>query len=197
MGIFNIINAVRNNNPIELQKELYFCKISIKQDFDLNQATMGKKGQSLLHFAIKQGNERIFLLLAPYIDINITDDDGNTPAHYAVMFEQTQILKFLKAAGADFAKKNNFGLTLDKYLQISPQRESKRIKIELENILLGSPDLPMQTDITLNTSKKIYTHPSQPNDSSFFHNLPKAFEFPIEPINLIKHDKPLNLSITP
>lgn len=126
MGILNIINAVKNNNSIELQKELFFCKISIKPDFDLNQATMGRNRESLLHIAIKQGNETIFLLLAPYIDINITNYDGNTPAHYAVMFEQPKILKFLKDAGANFSKKNNFGLILDQYLQISPQKESKK-----------------------------------------------------------------------
>ncbi len=55
----------------------------------------------------------------------------------------------------------------------------------------------MQTDIALNTLKKIDSNPTQTNDSSFFHNLPKAFEYTIEPLNLIKHDKPLNLSITP
>ena len=45
---------------MELQKELFFCKISIKHDFDINQATMGKNKESLLDIAVNRVMKRYF-----------------------------------------------------------------------------------------------------------------------------------------
>lgn len=178
----NIINAVVKNDLIELQKELDFFK------FNLNEA-IGKTGQRLLHIAIKQGNERVFLflLIQPFIDINITDYSGNTPAHYAVIFEQPNLLKFLKDAGADFSLKNNGGHTLNDCIQVQPKSEQgRRIKQEFEKILMGFSDLA-KADLEDNP-KKIPSTSIQTSDLAFFDHTDR----PIEPLDLTKHDKPLN-----
>ncbi len=138
----NIINAVAKNDLIELLKKLDFFKFYTKKKFNLNKA-IGKSGQRLLHIATKQGNERVFLflLLQPFIDINITDYSGNTPAHYAVIFEQPNLLKFLKDAGADFSLKNNSGHTLNDCIQVQPKSEQgRKNKQEFEKILMDSSD---------------------------------------------------------
>ncbi|TLY48155.1 MAG: ankyrin repeat domain-containing protein [Gammaproteobacteria bacterium] len=209
MGTKNIIDAIKKNDPIKLQKALDFFKVSTKEDYDLNQVVQ-KNGQRLLHIAIMYGSETalLYLLLEPYVNINITDNDGNTPAHYAVIYEQPKILEFLKNNGADFSKKNNYGCTLKCYIPIKPKKEeNKRIKKQLESILMDTSNLTMLADISLKPTefplkkemepKKIYFNQTQAtNNSSFFHNLPREFEYQTEPLDLAKYDKPLNLSIT-
>ncbi len=136
MGTKNIIDAIRENDPIKLHQALEFFKYCTKEDYDLNQIVK-KNGQKLLHLATRYGSETVFLyLLDTNIDINITDDDGNTPAHYAIFYGQPKILELLKGIGADFSKKNKYGCTLEHYIQVRPKKEeNKRIKKELENIL--------------------------------------------------------------
>ena len=81
------------------------------------------------------------MLLQPFIYINITDYSGNTPAHYAVIFEQPNLLKFLKDAGADFSLKNNSGHTLNDCIQVQPKSEQgRKNKQEFEKILMDSSD---------------------------------------------------------
>lgn len=46
MGTMNIINAIKKNDPIALQKELDFLKIATNEDYDLNQVVQ-KNGQRL------------------------------------------------------------------------------------------------------------------------------------------------------
>lgn len=209
MRTMNIINAIKKNDPIELQKELDFLKMAMNEDYDLNQAIQ-KNGQKILHVAAKHGSEAVLLfLLEPNIDINVTDYNGNTPAHYAIMYGQPKILKLLKEAGADFSKKNNAGYTLDHYIQVRPKKEEcKRNKKEFENILMEAPfGLTRLADVAIKyteipskiekESKQIYFNKVQATHSSFFHNLPREFEYQTEPLNLTKHDRPLNLSITP
>lgn len=116
----------------------------------------------------------------------------------------------MKEAGADFSKKNNDGYTLDHYIKARPKKnESIRNKEEFENILMDTASgLVMLADVAIkdaevalkieNTvSKKIYSNKVKAVRSSFFYNLPNEFEYQTEPLNLTKHDKPLNLSITP
>lgn len=217
MGTKNIIDAIRENDPIKLHEALEFFKYCTKEDYDLNQIVQ-KNGQRLLHLATKYGSETAFLyLLDTNIDINITDDDGNTPAHYAIFYGQPKILELLKEVGADFSKKNNDGYTLERYIQIRPKKEeNKRIKKELENILEMSPlripeisnNQNQSEQRTVDTSaltmlanvameqvkttlkrenleqKEIHHNKIQAIKSSFFHNLPREFEYQTEPLDL-------------
>lgn len=159
-------------------------------------------------------------MLDTNIDINITDDDGNTPAHYAIFYGQPKILELLKEIGADFSKKNKYGCTLQDSVQAQPRKEeNKKLKRELEAILemsqLKIPDisnnqkqleqktvdtsaLTMLADVAMeqikttlkrknSEQKEILPNKIQATKSSFFHNLPREFEY---------QTKPLDLSIT-
>ena len=210
MGTMNIINAIKKNDPIELQKELDFFKFCTNEDYDLNQVVQ-KNGQKLLHIATKHGSETVFLfLLEPHVNINVTDYNGNTPAHYAIMYGQPKILKLLKEAGADFSKKNNDGHTLDHYIKTRPKKEEcKRNKKEFERILMdASSGLTLLAEVAIKYaeiySKIENTAPKerdfnkvQATSSFFFHSLPREFEYQTDPLHLTKQDNPLNLSITP
>lgn len=229
MGTKNIINFIRKNDPIKLHDELEFFKYCTKKDYDLNQIVQ-MNGQRLLHLAAKYGSETVFLyLLDTNIDINITDDNGNTPAHYAILHGQPKILELLKGAGADFSKKNKYGYTLQDFVQAQPRKEeNKKIKRELEAILersqLKIPEISnnkeqleqktedisaltilanvaieqVKTTLKRKNSgqKEMHCNKIQVTKSSFFHNLPREFEYQTEPLDLAKHDRPLNLSIT-
>lgn len=46
------------------------------------------------------------LLLSTGHDASMTDSDGNTPLHYAVASDLTEVVLLLIAAGADLNKKN-------------------------------------------------------------------------------------------
>lgn len=207
MGIRNILNAVVNNNPVELEKELVFFKLCNKEDFDLNQVVQ-KNEQRLLHIAVRHGSEMVLLyLIDPYVDINITDCKGNTPAHYAILYRQPKILQLLKNAGADFSKKNKDGHTLHHFIQSRPQKEeNKRIKKELEEILATTSDLTVLADVAIQQIKipskrkmveeEILSNKIQRTRPSFFHNLPREIDSQSQALDLTS-DKPLDLSITP
>src|SRR5436190_2041804 len=108
MGTKNIIDAIKKNDPIKLQKALDFFKVSTKEDYDLNQVVQ-KNGQRLLHIAIMYGSETalLYLLLEPYVNINITDNDVNTTDNYDIIYEKPKILEFLKNNEVYLYKKNN------------------------------------------------------------------------------------------
>lgn len=74
---------------------------------------INERGISLLHAAILFNNSEIFnLLLENYIDINIKDNNGQTPAHYCVMNNRIGFLKMLI--------RHNANLTIKDYLDESP-----------------------------------------------------------------------------
>jgi ankyrin repeat protein len=203
MGTKKIIDAIKENDPIKLQKALDFFKKCINKDYDLNQAV--QRGQKLLHIAVQHGSKAALShLLNLNVDINITNDEGNTPAHYAVKYKQPVILEFLKNNGADFSKKNNDGYTLEEYIQIQPKKEENiRIKTELENILMDNSALAILADVAVaqaeNPLKRKRTEQGEMHPKatklSFFHNLLREIEYETKPLDLVTHDKPLNLSI--
>ena len=65
-------DSIYSNNLMSLKEYLETGDINIKNE----------RGMSLLHYAIIFNNSDVFdLLLDNYIDINIKDRQGNTPAH--------------------------------------------------------------------------------------------------------------------
>ena len=65
---------------------------------------------SLLHSAIVFNNVEAFsLLLENFIDMNIKDNHGDTPAHYCVINNRLGFIKTLIKRGADLTIKNNDG----------------------------------------------------------------------------------------
>jgi ankyrin repeat protein len=71
-------------------------------------------GNSLLHLAAKDNDMPLLQRLEEFdIDINQKNDEGNTPLHLAAMSaENTEILKYLIAQGADVALKTDFEETV-------------------------------------------------------------------------------------
>ena len=60
---------------------------------DVNATT--QRGRTLLHHALKQRNNVdlvIFLLASQNIDVRCADDQGNTPLHYAVEYEEYKVI---------------------------------------------------------------------------------------------------------
>lgn len=49
------------------------------------------------------------LLEDPRADLNAADTDGNTPLHWAVMYDQLKITYFLLMRGVDASRVNNIG----------------------------------------------------------------------------------------
>jgi len=246
MGPIKIIDAVKKNNLVNMKKALKLCKTDTCKAYDLNQAVQ-KNGRRLLHIAVQHGSDTVFLhLLREGADINIADTRGDTPAHYATLYGQPKILTLLKENGADFSRKNKLGDTFEQYINYKPRKEeNKRIKKELESIILKKTDkceilsmvsknrlLPLAVENHLRqprykiVEKFAYVRPVDVaierledrshsdlkrkirqqeeivcnkklgvTQSSFFKDISRRNERQIEPLNLIIHNRPLNLSI--
>lgn len=70
------------------------------------------EGDSCLHLAAQRGDSRaVELLLDAGLDINEPGDMGNTPLHYAVKYQHSDIADLLIKRGAGTDIKNEFGET--------------------------------------------------------------------------------------
>ena len=81
-------------------------------------------GYSLLHFAVAYNcfNVVCFLLEeCSDIDVNVTDDDLQTPLHYAYLFGYTQIAQYLIQHGADVYAVDSDGCTPYEYIDGDPK----------------------------------------------------------------------------
>lgn len=69
---------------------------------------INERGLSLLHYAILFNNSEIFdLLLENYINVDIKDSFGNTPAHYCVINNRMGFLKTLIRHNCNLELQNN------------------------------------------------------------------------------------------
>lgn len=67
---------------------------------------------SLLTHAVKKGMRELFAaLLKTGADVNVADERGNTPLHYAARSNRAYFVRDLIAAGADIEARNNDNLT--------------------------------------------------------------------------------------
>lgn len=103
-GYTPLYNAV-NCNQIERAKVLLYNGADPNADFPHHQKP--------LHIATSEcsGISMMKLLLDCSADINGTDEDGNTPLHYAVESEQFHKINLLVLQGADCNKRNAKGQT--------------------------------------------------------------------------------------
>uniref|UniRef100_A0A6P7GI28 Cyclin-dependent kinase 4 inhibitor C-like n=1 Tax=Diabrotica virgifera virgifera TaxID=50390 RepID=A0A6P7GI28_DIAVI len=46
------------------------------------------------------------------MDVNVSDVDGNLPAHFAAKSNKVEILRYLKTIGSDLSQRNHQGATL-------------------------------------------------------------------------------------
>ena len=95
-------DSIYCNNIETLKEYLTTGNINVKNE----------RGLSLLHNAIIFNNQEAFeLLLDNYIDINITDNYGDTPLMYAINSNKIGFAKNLLRHGADLYIKNKDGQT--------------------------------------------------------------------------------------
>jgi ankyrin repeat protein len=103
---------------VNLEKVEFLKEILIKQAFSVTQKDM-KTGDSILHIAVFQGKNdfvRAMLLSQPIPlfeleDINIRNEDGNTPLSYACIKGNLDLVKLLHSKGASMVHKNLAGLS--------------------------------------------------------------------------------------
>ncbi len=77
-----------------------------------------KNGRNVFHFnALQWGNIDVAkILISAKADINIKDNNGQTPLHYAVALRRWDLAKLYIMSGADTKIKDNSGDAFDEYL---------------------------------------------------------------------------------
>ncbi|CAL8124246.1 unnamed protein product [Orchesella dallaii] len=113
-------NAVNKYNTTVLHVAVIFERSArildslIKAGAD--EKARGQVNRTVLHLAAESGNLtalKYFILRGH--DVNVTDEDGNTPLHFAVYLSEAnthELVVFLVEHGADLSAPKNFGITL-------------------------------------------------------------------------------------
>lgn len=98
------VNEIRDKMKNKMLDDM---KEAVKQGADLNKTY--ESGATWLHVAACNGYLEVvqFLMDQPSINSNIGDEDGNTPLHLAVQFQQYECVMYLVAKGADLRARNN------------------------------------------------------------------------------------------
>lgn len=68
-------------------------------------------GDAPLHWAVRESHEKVIsvLLKHPEVDVNLANEDGETPLHLAASFGETSIAELLLSTGADAEIRNEAG----------------------------------------------------------------------------------------
>mmetsp|Transcript_33803 Transcript_33803/g.81958 ORF Transcript_33803/g.81958 Transcript_33803/m.81958 type:complete len:357 (+) Transcript_33803:516-1586(+) len=97
-------------NKIDDVKRLLESKVNV--DFIVEKKTSEDQvmGQTALHLASDHGFEDLAkLLVEKKASVNLQDEDGYTPLHYAVVCERVPLIKLLVDSGADLDLENTEG----------------------------------------------------------------------------------------
>eukprot|EP00039_Didymoeca_costata_P018659 m.334435 g.334435 ORF g.334435 m.334435 type:complete len:366 (+) comp17354_c0_seq1:197-1294(+) len=100
-------DAVQNVRNQQRTKMMDDMKEAVKNGVNLNKQY--ESGATWLHVAACNGYIDVlqYLLEQPSINPNIGDDEGNTPLHLAVFFQQYECVMYLVAKGADLKTRNH------------------------------------------------------------------------------------------
>ncbi|KAF2895060.1 hypothetical protein ILUMI_11113 [Ignelater luminosus] len=82
--------------------------LSKNADADVAEASCSERP---LHFSIKYGRLKSFCRLLHKANVNLGDNSGNTPLHFAVMHQQVNMISLLLSKGADINLRNHNGET--------------------------------------------------------------------------------------
>lgn len=105
------IHLISENNNISALNKILTNVPPKKIDSYIN--TLTKNKRNLLHYAFLKNKidvNFIELLIQLGVNVNQTDQDGNTPAHLAALNKHNEGLNILLKNGADFNIKNNNNL---------------------------------------------------------------------------------------
>lgn len=93
-------------------KEKNVDKVKISNE-NINVNKLDESGLSLLHWAADRGSLEIvkYLIESLKADVNLRDGNGQTPLHFAVSCEYSNVENYLIEAGADVNAKDNDGLS--------------------------------------------------------------------------------------
>lgn len=105
MNSATFFNHVKNRDLAKVKKAL-------EKDFDVNEE-VNEDGLSALHVACEAGDhpEMVALLLSYGADVNLEDEEGYTPLHYASMNGHDDAVQTLIEAGANLEMGDGFDRT--------------------------------------------------------------------------------------
>lgn len=105
-----------------------------------------KLGRTPLHFnALQWGNLEVAkALILQKADLNIKDNNGQTPLHYALAGRKWDLAKLYIDSGADISIKDKNGEGIDEYIQSKGDIESfktlfKYLNIDTQNLIKSKP----------------------------------------------------------
>lgn len=116
VSIFHL--GVSNNMPP------WVTQLMISYGADTQSRDVEPPHTAVIHDAIVEDNlENVNILLSNGVDINIQDDDGNTPLHMAASNGLDDIVQLLLQKGADIDIKNKYGKTP---LELASNQQTKQ-----------------------------------------------------------------------
>ena len=105
---------IKNRSSINVDIDEFFKKV-LEKGIDLNAVQAKSPRRSALHLCVFMKDEAFFkLLLKNGVNIEVVDDNGNTPLWLAVMSYKDDTSFFIKCLlkqGADINKMNNHGVS--------------------------------------------------------------------------------------
>ena len=122
----------------------------------LNQLIMpwGGKDESLIEAAKRGDLDEVKRLIENGADVNIKDNDGDTPLHYAASGGHLDVVKFLVENGADVNAKDKYGRT--------PLDVAKpKVRWVLEDLIKRVGESPVQKPINVTKPITITNEPTQ------------------------------------
>jgi ankyrin repeat protein len=124
-GNHDIINKVSNEGYTPLTLACYYGNLEVAKYLIKNVKDVNSKsgyGTPLMAATVKKNIELTKLLLENKANPNITDQNGSTALHFAVIFNYIDIVKLLVAAKAKTNLKDNRGKTALDYAQVTQNK---------------------------------------------------------------------------
>ena len=112
---------MKSKNDTEIQTEIFkYSKYSLQQLHRslLNNPSLinsiDSKGETLLSYAIKNNNYKIYdlLLNSPFLFLNYQDKDGNSYLHLAIKNKNEKMIDNLLGKGINLNLQNKYGNTV-------------------------------------------------------------------------------------
>lgn len=156
-----------------------------------------EQGNTPAHYAILYSQPRILEFLKKNgADFLRKNKCGRTLEQYIQVRPVKEESKRIKKELENIILETNQCRILSNNAQLCLRKETaENDRRQSEEEIVDTSDLALLTEVAMK-QKEVYLNKTQMFPSSFFHNLPREVECQTEPLNLIKHDRALNLSVT-